>query len=92
MSADAFTLGLPVWLMITPLVGTINATLFFLIAGRRPASLSLYLGIAIVAASAMHAAGLVDAGDPPFSLGDVQLVSTSLAAWVALMVSRSLGL
>ncbi len=91
MPIDAITLGPPIWLMVTPLVGTINATLFFLIAGRRPGSLILYLAIAIIAASAMHMAGLVDAGDPPFSLGDVHLVWTSLAAWGALAISRLLG-
>lgn len=92
MPTEILPLGLPIWLMITPLVGSINATLFFLIAGRRPASLGLYLVVAILAASAMHSVGLVAAGEPPFSIGDVHLISTSLAAWAALAISRLLGL
>ena len=91
MPIDAITFGLPIWLMVTPLIGTINATLFFLIAVRRPGSLMLYLTVAIVAASSMHLAGLFDAGEPPFSIGDVHLLSTSLAAWGALAISRLLG-
>ena len=62
-------LGLiPVWLIITPLIGVVNGALFFLIVGRRASSLPLYLVLAVAAASLVEASGLVPSGEPPFSL------------------------
>jgi len=85
-------LGLaPVWLVITPLVGVVNGTLFFLIVGRRPNSLLIYVTLAILAASVEQALGLVAADSPPFSLGDVHLIATTVAAWVALAIARAVG-
>jgi hypothetical protein len=89
---DAMLAAIPVWLAITPLVGVVNAALFFLIAGRRPSSLPIYVALGVGAASLTQAAGLVEAGSPPLSLGDVHLVVTSLAAWATLVVTRLLGL
>ena len=82
----------PVWLVITPLIGVVNGALFFLIVGRRPSSLPIYLVLAIAAASLVQAARLVEPGEPPFSLGDVHLVTASLGAWLALVVGRLSGL
>jgi hypothetical protein len=82
---------IPVWLVITPLIGVVNGALFFLIVGRRPSSLPLYLLLGSVAASLAQAAGLVEAGTPPFSLGDIQLVGASLAAWAVLVITRAAG-
>ncbi len=85
-------LGLiPVWLIITPLIGVVNGALFFFIVGRRASSLPLYLVLAVAAASLVQASGLVEAGEPPYSLGDVQLVAASLGAWLALVIARLLG-
>jgi hypothetical protein len=84
--------SIPVWLVITPLIGVVNGALFFLIAGRRPLSLPLYLVIGMAAASLVQAAGLIEPGEPPFSLGDIQLVAASLGAWVLLVMTRALGL
>ena len=81
----------PVWLVITPLVGVMNGALFFLLAGRRPSSLPLYIVLASVAASLAQASGLVGANEPPYSLGDVHVVAASLAAWVTLAVARAAG-
>jgi hypothetical protein len=90
--ADAVLGAIPVWLVITPLIGAVNGALFFLIVGRRPSSLFIYVPLATLAASLVQAANLVEAGGPPFSLGDVHLVVASLAAWVALAVTRAIGL
>ena len=86
-------LGLvPIWLVITPLIGVVNGALFYLIVGRRRSSLPIYIVLAVVAASLVQAAGIVAPGNPPFSLGDVHLVSASLGAWLALVVTRIIGL
>ncbi|MCC6177828.1 MAG: hypothetical protein IT305_21210 [Chloroflexi bacterium] len=88
---DPFLAEIPVWLVITPLIGVVNGALFFLVVGRRPSSLPLYLALSVIAASAVQALGPVEAGSPPFSLGDVQLVAASLGAWVTLVVTRVVG-
>jgi len=82
----------PPWLVVVPLVGVINAALFFVIIGRRPASLPLYLIVATTVATAVQALGLAQAGDPPLSIGDVNLVATSVGAWASLVMMRSVGL
>ena len=82
---------LPPWLLITPLIGVINGAVFFLIVGRRPSSLPLYLTVAIVAAVGMQAAGIAEPGRPPLSLGEVNLVTTTVSAWASLVVTRSIG-
>jgi hypothetical protein len=83
---------IPPWLLITPLIGLIHGSLFFLFVGRRPSSLPVYLALGIAAASLMQALELVAPGAPPFSLGEVNLVSTSVATWVVIMVTRIAGL
>jgi len=82
----------PPWLVVVPLVGIINAALFFVIIGRRPGSLPLYLIVATVVATSVQALGLAQAGDPPLSIGDVNLVATSIGAWASLVLMRSVGL
>ena len=83
---------LPPWLLITPLIGLIHGSLFFIVVGRRPSSLPVYLALGIAAASLMQALQLVPPGAPPFSLGEVNLVSTSIATWVVILISRITGL
>jgi hypothetical protein len=83
---------LPPWLLITPLIGIIHGALFFLIGGRRPSSLPVYLTIGIAAASLAQALQIVPPGPPPFSLGEINLVFTSVATWAVMMVSRLAGL
>lgn len=81
----------PVWLLITVLIGAINGSLFFLVAGRRPRSLLPYVAISMAFATMAQLSGLVAAGEPPLSLGDVQLVAASLASWIALSIARAAG-
>ena len=83
---------LPPWLLITPLIGLIHGSLFFILAGRRPSSLPVYLALGIAAASLMQALQLVPPGAPPFSLGEVNLVATSVATWFVILASRIAGL
>ena len=83
---------LPPWLLITPLIGLIHGSLFFIVVGRRPSSLPVYLVLGVAAASLMQALELVPPGAPPFSLGEVNLLATSLATWVVIMISRIVGL
>jgi len=83
---------LPPWLLITPLIGVIHGSLFFIVMGRRPSSLPVYLALGIAAASLMQALELVPPGAPPFSVGEVNLISTSIATWAVILVSRIAGL
>jgi hypothetical protein len=82
----------PPWLMIVPLIGIINGCVFFLIVGRRPSSLPLYLAVAVLASVGMQSLALVQPGDPPLSLGEVNLVTTTVSAWASLVATRSVGL
>ena len=82
---------LPPWMVIAPLIGLINASLFFIIAGRRSAGLPLYVIVGIVAASMVQSFGVARPGEPPLSLGEVNLVATSIGAWVSLMLVRWIG-
>lgn len=84
--------SVPIWLIITPLVGVINACVFFLLAGRRPFSLFIYLPLASLTASIIQAAGVFEAGAVPYSLGDVHLVAASVTAWATLALARAAGL
>ena len=88
---EALLGSVPVWLMITPLIGVVNGAVFFLLVGRRPRSLLIYVVLACLATSGVQALGLVEGGAPPLSLGDIQLVLVSAAAWVALAAARALG-
>jgi hypothetical protein len=83
---------LPPWLIITPLIGVIHASLFFLIVGSRPSSLPVYLALGVAAASLAQALQLVPPGPPPFSIGEVHLVATSIATWAVMVASRVAGL
>ena len=90
-AVEALVGWVPIWLVITPLIGVINGAVFFLLVGRRPRSLFIYLALACLAASGAQALGLVEGGGPPFSLGDIQLVLVSAAAWVVLVAARAVG-
>jgi hypothetical protein len=83
---------LPPWMVIAPLIGLINASLFFVIIGRRSIGLPIYAIVAIVAATLVQSLGIAKAGDPPLSLGEVNLLVTSIGAWVSLVLVRSVGL
>jgi hypothetical protein len=83
---------LPPWLLIAPLIGVIHASLLFFIVGRRPTSLPVYLALGIAAASLAQALQLLPPGSPPFSIGEVHLVSTSVAAWGVVLGARAAGL
>jgi len=48
--------------------------------------------VAIVAATLVQSLGIAKAGDPPLSLGEVNLLVTSIGAWVSLVLVRSVGL
>jgi hypothetical protein len=89
---DSMLSLLPPWLLIAPLIGVIHGSLLFMIVGRRPASLPVYLVLGIAAASLMQALQLVPPGPPPFSIGEVHLVTTSLATWGVILASRAAGL
>jgi hypothetical protein len=82
----------PPWLMIVPLVGMINASLFFILIGRRPISLPIYAIVAIIGALFVQSMSFVKPGEPPLSLGEVNLVATTIGAWVTLVMVRSVGL
>lgn len=82
----------PPWLLLTPVIGVIHGSLLFMIVGRRPSSLPVYIALGIAAASLMQALQLVPPGPPPFSIGEVHLVSTSLATWTVILGSRAAGL
>ena len=83
---------LPPWLVLTPLIGLIHGSLFFILLGRRPSSLPVYLALGVAAASLMQALELFPPGAAPYSLGDVNLVATSVATWVVILMSRIAGL
>ena len=89
---DALFQLLPPWMVIAPLIGLINASLFFVIVGRRPVGLPVYAMVAIVAATLVQSLGIARAGEPPLSLGEVNLLATSIGAWVSLVLVRSVGL
>ena len=89
---DALIQLAPPWLVIVPLVGVINASLFFLLIGRRSFSLPLYAIVAIIGALFVQSMRFVTPGDPPLSLGEVNLVATTVGAWATLMLVRSVGL
>jgi hypothetical protein len=82
----------PPWLVIVPLVGVINASLFFLIIGRRSISLPLYTIVAIGAAMGVQSLSFVKPGEPPLSLGEVNLVATTIGTWATLVLVRTVGL
>lgn len=80
------------WLVIVLLIGAINGAVFFLIVGRRPVSLPLYLLVSIATALLIQSLSIATPGDPPLSLGEVNLVTTSVSAWASLVLTRAAGL
>jgi hypothetical protein len=79
-------------MVIAPLIGLINASLFFVIIGRRSIGLPIYVVVAVVAATLVQSSGIARAGDPPLSLGEVNLLATTIGAWVSLVLVRWIGL
>jgi len=92
MMLDPMLSLLPPWLLLTPLIGVIHGSLFFLIVGRRPSSLPVYLAIGVAAATVAQVLQLVPPGPPPLSIGEIHLVATSVATWAVMVVGRVLGL
>lgn len=89
---DSMLAILPPWLLITPLLGVIHGSLFFLVLGRRASSLPVYLVLGVAAASLAQALQLVPPGQPPFSLGEVHLVATAVATWAVMLAIRTVGI
>jgi hypothetical protein len=92
MMVESILAIFPPWLLITPLIGVIHGSLFFLMLGRRASSLPVYLVLGVAAASLAQALQLVPPGQPPFSLGEVHLVATSVATWCVMLGARAVGI
>lgn len=82
-------IAVPPTVYLAVLLGLINSAVFYLGLGRGPRLFAPYLilGAAGAVAGAMIGKQLPEAGP---MIGDVSIIATSVAAWVVLLIARSM--
>ena len=83
---------LPPWLVLTSLLGVINAAACFLLVGRRLSRLAWYALLGLFSASLGQVVGAAVLAPNPLSIGDVNVLAASLAACAVVLLARLCGL
>jgi len=83
---------LPPWLILSGLLGIINAAACFMLIGSHLSRLAWYVVLGIFAAGLGQVVGGVTGVPEPLKIGDVNVLSTSVGAWVVIVSARLAGL
>jgi hypothetical protein len=83
---------LPPWLVLAGLLGVINGAASFMLIGRDVGSLGWYVLLGIFAAGLGQVVGGALGMPVPLQIGDVNVLTTSLGAWLVLLAARAGGL
>ena len=81
----------PPWLLLTGLIGVINAAACFMLVGRHLSRLAWYALIGLFAASLSHVVGAAMALPNPLPIGDVNVLAVSVGACVVVLLARVRG-
>jgi uncharacterized membrane protein len=90
-TASALAL-LPPWLVLSALLGVINGAASFMLIGRHVRGLAWYALLGIFAAGLGQVVGEAVHMPVPLKIGDVNVLSTSVGAWLVLVAARACGL
>lgn len=83
---------LPPWLVISGLLGVINAAACFTLVGRDVWHLAWYALVGLLAASLGQVVAMATPFPAPLLIGDVNVLATSLAACALVVMARLRGL
>jgi uncharacterized membrane protein len=84
--------SLPPWLFLAALLGVINAAACFMLFGRHLSRLPWYALLGLLAASLGQVVGTAVPAPRPLSIGDVNVLVTSLGACGVVLAARCWGL
>ena len=82
--------AVPPWLVLSGLLGVINAAACFMLVGRRVAHLALYALIGALAAGLGQVVGAAVGAPQPLTIGDVNVVAASAGAWAVVLGVRGI--
>lgn len=83
---------LPPWLVLSGLLGAINAAACFMLIGRHLSRLAWYVTLGVFAAGLGQVVGGAIQMPEPLKIGDVNVLSTSLGACLVIAAARLGGL
>ncbi len=83
---------LPPWLVLSGLLGVINAAAGFMLIGRHVSRLAWYVVLGVFAAGLGQVVGGAVQAPEPLKIGDVNLLTTSMGAWMVIVAARCGGL
>ena len=83
---------LPPWLVIAALLGVINGAASFMLIGRHLSGLAWYALLGIFAAGLGQVVGGAIHLPEPLKIGEVNVLATSVGAWMVLVAARAGGL
>jgi hypothetical protein len=86
------SIPVPPWLVLTSLLGVINAAACFLLVGRHLSRITWYALIGVFAAGLSQVAGTAVSAPNPLNIGDVNVFAASLGACLVVGVARLCGL
>jgi hypothetical protein len=84
--------ALPPWLVLTTLLGVINATACFMLVGTHVSRLTWYALLGLFAASLGQVVATATSAPNPLTIGDVNVLAASLGACLIVVVARLRGL
>ncbi len=84
--------ALPPWLVLASLLGVISAAACFMLIGRRLAHVTWYALLGLFAASLAQVVAAAIGAPDPLSIGDVNVLATSVGACVVVGAARVWGL
>jgi hypothetical protein len=83
---------LPPWLVLTALLGVINAAACFMLVGRDLSRITWYALLGLFAASLGQVVGTAMSAPNPVAIGDVNVLAASAAACGVVLLARVWGL
>ena len=83
---------LPPWLVLSGLIGVINAAACFMLVGRDAWRLAWYALVGMLAAGVGQVIGTAVQAPQPLAIGDVNVMAVSVAACGLVLMARAFGL
>lgn len=83
---------LPPWLVLAALLGVLNGAASFMLIGRHVRGLAWYVLLGIFAAGLGQVVGGALNMPQPLKIGDVNVLASSIGAWMVIAAARVGGL
>jgi hypothetical protein len=82
----------PPWLVLAGLLGVINGAACFMLVGNHLSRLGWYVVLGVFAAGLGEVVGGAVGAPAPLRIGDVNVLTASLGAWMVIVAARAGGL